>query len=138
MLLGCAACCQNTALASWKTQASEILLQPVCLCWARYHSYKCTVTALWSCYFSPCCLVRCLFCGRRSKKDGSDCNLGCQLSSMVTLSRAVGWMANKQGSCTGERAHPRASLLGGVNSRKRLQLAQCLLLKDGFLLLYIN
>jgi len=43
---------KHTALASWKTQTPEILLQPICLCWARYHRYKRTVTQCCGCAIS--------------------------------------------------------------------------------------
>lgn len=43
---------KHTALASWKTQTPEILLQPICLCWARHHRYKRTVTQCCGCAIS--------------------------------------------------------------------------------------
>lgn len=127
---------KHTALASWKTQTPEILLQPICLCWARHHRYKRTVTQCCGCAISVLLPRQVFVLWQEGRKDGTDCSLGCQPSSTVTLSRAVGWVADRQGSCIGERARSYVSLLGGVNSRNGLQLAQCLLPKAGFLLLF--
>lgn len=71
------------------------------------------------------------------EEDGQNYfDFGYQLSSAVTTEMVI-----KQETCTGEKANPRGSLLGGVNygGRGEKQPAQCLLSeKDDFLSLFIN
>lgn len=137
VLQDCAVCCQNTQLwPAGKHKHQRSSCSPFVCVGPDNHRYKRTVTQCCGCAISVLLPRQVFVLWQEGRKDGTDCSLGCQPSSTVTLSRAVGWVADRQGSCIGERARSYVSLLGGVNSRNGLQLAQCLLPKAGFLLLF--